>query len=155
MPFFFDAVCGFKHLPVWRHRGILVSPFEQDHFGLASLLMDMNQVVLEHLCEEIICHIPRIYLAVLPHPPKMMGKNSRNRAMIFLFISYCVAYRRLVLLLLKSVEESWLMHCFLGWLIVVDFFTEIDDSQTFFNVKLFRRSFILSFASFLFSYFIL
>lgn len=123
MPFFFDAVCAFRHLPVWHHRGIFVSPFEQGHFGLAPLLMDMNHVVLEHLCEEIICHILRISLAFLPYPPKMMGKNSRNRAMIFLLFSYCGAYRCILLLPLESVEESWLMHCFLCWFIVVDFFT--------------------------------
>lgn len=42
------------------------------------------------------------------------------------------------------------MRCFLCWLIVVDFFTEINDNEMLFKIKLFNRSFILSFASFYF-----
>lgn len=80
----------------------------------------------------------------------MMGKNSRNWVMIFLFFSHCVASRCLLLLPLESVEESWLVHCFLCGLIVVDFFTEIDNSKMFFEVKLLNRSFVLSLVSFYF-----
>lgn len=61
------------------------------HLSKAILACHFNgyELQFQSISEEIICHLPRISLAFLPHPPKIMGKNCRNRAMTFLFLLLC------------------------------------------------------------------
>lgn len=69
-----------------------------------------------------------------------------NYIIIFSFCSCCVTYRHLILPSLKSVEEIWLVHCLLCWLIDLDLFAVINATQKFLKFKLFHTSFMLPFA---------
>lgn len=60
---------------MWHHSGISGSLFEQYHFGLVSFLMAMNNIVLEQVCEQLFCPIPRVSLPFLLHLLKKGGKE--------------------------------------------------------------------------------